>query len=419
MAHWEDTARSPADLGLAAEGGPWVLGPPRLPATAPFSGPIAALDFADAKLLIADGHPAEVEAVLGHLRNAGYDRLVLADPAGVVDRILEESPDAILLDLDGPRISGLATLRKIRGDRRIGHLPVLLLTPPDQREMMVRALDLGATDFVLKPVDFVQLLPRVRSALVLKAHHDQIERFDERVESRVRERTAEMARTRLELIHCLGRAAEYRDNDTGRHVMRVGRYAGIVARQLGMDARTVELIELAAPLHDLGKLGIPDAILLKPGKLDPEEFEIMRKHCSLGKRAFEPMSLDQWQFFQAHTRLGGEILEAAKSPVLEMASRIALTHHEKWDGSGYPLGLAGDDIPIEGRIAAVADVFDALSSRRVYKPAIPLHECFKLMSAERGRHFDPRVLDAFIARREEIVQTRIELADLDEPYKRG
>ncbi len=419
MTEWEDTACSPADLGLGVEGGSWVPGPPGFSAPEPSSRPVVAPHFAEAKLLIADGHPAEVEAVLRHLRSAGYNRLVLADPGAVVERTLEESPDAVLLDLDGPQIGGLATLRKIRAERRIGHVPVLLLSAPSQREMMVRALDLGATDFVLKPVDFVQLLPRVRSALAIKAHHDHRVQFDERVEQRVRERTAELARTQLELIHCLGRAAEYRDNDTGRHVMRVGRYAGIVARQLGMDHRTVELIELAAPLHDLGKLGIPDAILLKPAKLDSAEFEIMRRHCSLGKRAFEPMSLDQWQFFQAHTRLGGEILEAAKSPVLEMASRIALTHHEKWDGTGYPLGLAGEDIPIEGRITAVADVFDALSSRRVYKPAIPLHECFTLMSAERGKHFDPRVLDAFIARHEEIVQTRIELADLDEPYKRG
>jgi putative two-component system response regulator len=419
MTQLEDVAYCPTEPGVEAGGGSWVTGPPGPSATAQLSGPTVAPELAEAKLLIADGPPAEVEAVLGHLRNAGYTRLVLADPTAVVERILEESPDAVLLDLDGPRISGLATLRKIRGDRRIGHVPVLMLTPPDQREMMVRALDLGATDFVAKPVDFVQLLPRVRGALAIKGHHDQRVQFESRVERRVRERTAELARTRLELIHCLGRAAEYRDNDTGRHVMRVGRYAGIVARQLGMDLRTVELIGLAAPLHDLGKLGIPDAILLKPGKLGPEEFEVMRKHCSLGKRAFEPMSLDQWQFFQAHTRLGGEILEAAKSPVLEMASRIALTHHEKWDGTGYPLGLAGEDIPVEGRITAVADVFDALSSRRVYKPAIPLHECFKLMSAERGRHFDPRVLDAFLACHEEIVQTRIELADLDEPYKRA
>jgi len=195
--------------------------------------------------------------------------------------------------------------------------------------------------------------------------------------------------------------------------MRVGRYAGMIARKLGLDENLVELIEHAAPLHDMGKIGIPDAILLKPGKLTPEEYEVMQKHSVFGKRTFQPMSNDEWRAFQSHTFLGEMIMGVDSSPLITMAAKIALTHHEKWDGSGYPLGLAGEEIPLPGRITSVADVFDALSSRRPYKPAWPLDRCFAAMEAGRGKHFDPVVLDAFSACREEIVQIRMKFADTE------
>jgi putative two-component system response regulator len=190
----------------------------------------------------------------------------------------------------------------------------------------------------------------------------------------------------------LARAAEYRDDDTGHHVIRVGKYARLVAKQLGMDAESLDIIEQAAQLHDVGKIGIPDDVLRKPGKLSESEFEVIQKHCGFGKRILQRMSPGEEQAMRRHADFGAEILKTSPSPILDMATRIALTHHEWWDGSGYPLGLKGDNIPLEGRITAVADVFDALSTKRCYKDAFPIEKCFAIMEEGRGRQFDPRIL---------------------------
>ncbi len=281
-----------------------------------------------------------------------------------MEMIAREMPDVILLDVMMPEISGLDILRMIREDQRLAHLPTIVLTAADSEETRIEALDLGATDFLSKPVNAAELVVRVRNALLVKAHHDYLKDHARELARQVRERTAELAASRLELIHCLARAAEYRDNETGRHVVRVGRYAEIIAENLNLDEETVELIRHAAPLHDMGKIGIPDAILLKPGKLTPEEMEIMRRHSVYGQRTFEPMSGDEWKTLKSHTFLGEMIMDVKSSPLVTMAAKIALTHHEKWDGSGYPLGLVGEAIPLAARITAVADVFDALSSKR-------------------------------------------------------
>ena len=182
---------------------------------------------------------------------------------------------------------------------------------------------------------------------------------------------------------------------------------------MGLEPEFVELIGHASPLHDMGKVGIPDAILLKPGTLSPDEFEVMQRHCVYGKRTFEPMSRDEWRMFKSHTFLGEMIMDVRSSPIITMAAKIALTHHEKWDGSGYPMGLSGEDIPLAGRITAVADVFDALSSKRPYKPAFPLDRCFAIMEEGRASRFDPQVLDAFLAAREDIVEVRMEYIDVE------
>ena len=374
----------------------------------------ASTRLAVAKIMIVDDEPINVKVVRRYLSDAGYRNFVTTtSPSEVPSLLGKERPDALLLDIVMPEVSGLDILRQIRADPHHAHLPVVILTAVDDRDTMVCALELGATDFLRKPIDSVELVPRVRNALVVKAHHDHLESHALQLEKQVLERTAELSASRLEVIHCLARAAEYRDNDTGRHVIRVARYVRVIAEQLGLDSATVELFELAAPLHDIGKLGVPDAILLKPGKLDPEEFEVMQRHCALGKRTFEPMSQLEWESIKAHTRVGEKILNVAPSPIITVASRIALTHHERWDGSGYPLGLAGADIPLEGRITAVADVFDALSTKRPYKPALPLDQCFAVMEEGRARHFDPDILDAFFAGREEIVSVRLSFADLD------
>ena len=370
------------------------------------------VDVETARIMIVDDEPINIKVVRRYLIEAGYRNFFTTTlPVQAATMIVENEPDVILLDIVMPAVSGLDILANIRADTRLAYIPVLILTASDDRETRVQALNLGATDLLAKPVDAVELIPRVRNALLVKSHHNHLVHQAEELERQVAQRTAELARSRLEVIHCLGRAAEYRDNETGRHVMRVGRYVGIIARHLGMEPSHVEILEIAAPLHDLGKLGIPDAILLKPGKLSPPEFEIMQEHCRLGERTFEPLSPSEWDAYRHHTSLGEKILEVAASPILEMAARIALTHHEKWDGSGYPEGLSGEEIPIEGRITAVADVFDALSNARPYKPAFPLERCFAIIEDGRGKHFDSRVVDAFFACREKILAVKTELAD--------
>jgi putative two-component system response regulator len=307
----------------------------------------------------------------------------------------------------------MTILRRIREDERLAPIPTIVLTASCNEQTRMEALELGATDFLSKPVNAAELVVRVRNTLLVKAHHDHLKSYAQELEQKVRQRTAELATSRLELIHCLARAAEFRDNETGRHVVRVGRYAEVIARKLGLDEEFVELIAHAAPLHDMGKVGIPDAILLKPGKLTPDEFEIMQKHSRYGKCTFEPMSCDEWRTFKSHTFLGEMIMGVESSPVIALAAKIALTHHERWDGTGYPLGLAAEDIPLAGRITAVADVFDALSSKRPYKAAIPLDRCFAIVQAASGTQFDPRVVDAFLACREAVVEIRMNHADMD------
>jgi putative two-component system response regulator len=228
----------------------------------------------------------------------------------------------------------------------------------------------------------------------------------------VQKRTAELAASREEVILCLARAGEFRDNETGNHVVRVGRFVGVIAHELGYSEDRVKILEQAAQLHDVGKIGIPDEILLKPGRLDPEEYEFMQRHCLFGRKIIERMPASEMDRFRKHSELGARLLNVQSSPVLGVAALIALTHHEWWDGSGYPLGLAGEDIPLEGRMAAVADVYDALSTKRPYKNAIPRKECFAMMEKDRGKHFDPKVLDAFFRRRQEIIQIQIDCADM-------
>ena len=325
--------------------------------------------------------------------------------------ISEEKPDVILLDLLMPQLNGLEILRRLQDDGELSQIPVIVLTAAVNERNNLEALELGAVDFLTKPVNSAELVLRVRNALLVKAHQDHLKFFVQELDRQVRFQTKELIDSRQEMIHCLVRAAEYRDNETGKHVVRVGRYAGIVARHLEMPEEFVELLEYAAPLHDMGNVGVPDEILLKPGKLTLDEFEIMQKHCIYGKCIFEPMSQDEWQAFQVQSLLGGMTMTSKSSSIISMAAKIALTHHEKWDGTGYPLGLAGDSIPMAGRITAVADVFDALSSKRPYKQAFPIDQCFEILQEAGGTHFDPRVLNAFLECREEIVKVRLELDD--------
>lgn len=351
-------------------------------------------------ILIIDDEPVTTAVVGRWLERAGYNRITPSNDAStVLPLIAAQQPDLVLLDVVMPPFNGLDILAEIRERYGWMPLPVIILTAETDLATRRRALTLGATDFLTKPVDEVELLLRVRNALILKAHHDHLKSHTELLEEAVKARTATLLRAQEEIIHCLAQAGEYRDSDTGRHVIRVGRYAGVIARQLGLSNDFTELLQQAAPLHDVGKIGVPDDILLKPGPLSEAQIAVMREHCLLGKRICEPEA-----FHHDHDR-------RSVLPVLRLASEICLTHHERWDGSGYPQGLAGEQIPIAARITAVADAFDAMSQKRAYKAPLPLERCLERIQEGSGTHFDPAVVAAFMASLDQILAVYMELSD--------
>lgn len=368
----------------------------------------------DSKVMIVDDEIVNIQIVKAYLEDEGFDNFITTvESTAAIGMVRDQRPDIVLLDINMPNVSGLEILETMQSDDELSLIPTVILTASNDPETKLKALRYGASDFLAKPVDPSELMLRVENVLAVKAYQDHLAKYSEQLEKQVRLRTAELVRSRQEAIHCLARAGEYRDDDTGHHVIRVGRYSALIARQLGFPEEAVELIEQAAQLHDVGKIGIPDAILHKPGKLDPLEFEMIREHCSIGRRIINPLSHEESIRLKSHTSVGMQIMGSTSSPVLKLAAVIASTHHEKWDGSGYPKGLAGNAIPIEGRIVAVADVFDALSSARPYKDAFSIEKCMQILLDGRGSHFDPRVLDAFMKRKEEAMRIREEYTQSD------
>ncbi len=381
----------------------------------PFESPLVPIaDRTTAHIAIIDDEPLNIQVAQKLLQDAGYRRFVTTSNASeALDLLLSDPPDLVLLDILMPGVSGMEILKCLRATPATRHIPVLILTMVTDGRVRYEAIRLGATDFLTKPVDAHELAARVRNALVTKNYHDRLASEKAKLEQVVKQRTDELATSRREVVHLLARAAEYRDDETGRHVIRVGLHAGVIARGLGFDDEEVELLELAAQLHDLGKLAIPDAILHKPEKLDSKQLELMRTHCGIAKKIMQPLAEEEWRILKTHRRGGAKLMQVHNSPLLKLATRIAQTHHEWWDGTGYPLGLAGDDIPIEGRITAVADVFDALSSVRPYKDAYPREKCFAMLEEGRGTHFDPKVLDAFFEHKDDVIQIQLRYMDVD------
>ncbi len=373
-----------------------------------------------AKIMIVDDEPLNVMTFRQHLKLEGYENFVTtSDAREALHLIRQERPDVLLLDIRMPEISGLDILRVIGLDPVLQHTPVLILTAASDPATRKQALDLGASDFLQKPIEPNELIPRVRNAIVIKKHFDMASSEAARLEQQIERRTRQLEATRQQLILCLARAAEHRDNDTGNHVIRVGRYTTIIARQMGYPENRLEMLEQAAQLHDVGKIGIPDAILFKPGKLGMDEYDLMKKHCALGRQIIEPISEKEWNILKTHTRIGESMLHVRSSSLLMLAARIAQTHHERWDGLGYPLGLLKEDIPLEGRIVAVADVFDALSSKRPYKDPFPRQRCFDILREGRGTQFDPAVIDAFFDCADEIVEIQLLLMDEEDRIPKG
>jgi putative two-component system response regulator len=332
--------------------------------------------FRSAPILVVDSEEASLCVLHEILAGAGFENVTATtDPGEVLQLCLWKEPDVILLDLHMPSLDGLSVLADLRATvGEPGGVAVIATTGHCSVDAKHAAFGLGARDFITKPFDAQEVILRIRCQLETRFLHRAIRQQNELLEERVRERTWELHRAQLEMLERLALAGEYRDDDTGEHAKRVGRLAAQIADELRLPAEEVELIWRAATLHDIGKIGVSDAILLKPGKLTPDEMRVMKRH----------------------TRIGAEILSGGRSAYVRMAERIALTHHEWWDGSGY-MGLRGEDIPIEGRIVAIADVFDALIHERPYKSAWSVEAAVTHIVALRGRHFEPRVVDAFLA----------------------
>ncbi|HEX7118015.1 MAG TPA: HD domain-containing phosphohydrolase [Longimicrobiales bacterium] len=328
------------------------------------------------KIVVVDDDPAMIRLLGRILSRAGYANVrSTTDPHEAIELCAGGAADLVILDLHMPDVDGFTVLERIgRQTPADTYVPVLVVTGDVSPCTRQRALSGGAKDFLTKPFDAPEVLLRVRNLLETRHIHCQLLRQNELLEEAVRQRTIELDEARVEILERLAKAAEYRDDETRRHTERVGIYAARLARALGLDEDVVQTIRRAAPLHDLGKIGIPDQILLKPGALTPEEAAVMR----------------------THTTIGAEILSGSRVPTLGMAAAIALCHHEHWDGSGYPRGLAGEAIPLPARIVAVADFYDALAHDRPYRHAWPIPEIMDELRRQAGRQFDPRVVEAFL-----------------------
>ena len=363
------------------------------------------------RILFVDDEPHILDSLKRtlHGHRTCWDMVFCACPQKALAQLENESFDLVISDIGMPVIDGLELLRRMQQSPRTREIPVIILTGQAERTLKREALELGATDLLNKPVDAADLVARIRSALRLKGVQDELRVQNENLERKVHERTRQLSQSRLNLIWRLAKASEYRDEDTGNHVVRVGCYSRAIARAMGLDRQFVERLFLTAPLHDIGKIGIPDAILLKPGKLTPDEWTVMQQHCAIGAKILREQS-KAMSLFQASQEAAHEE-ESDNDPLIKMAASIALFHHEKWDGSGYPHRTAGEDIPLEARIVAISDVLDALLSERPYKRAFSEDEALSIIAKGVGGHFDPEVHEAFDRALEDIRQIRAEFAD--------
>jgi len=342
-----------------------------------------------AKILVVDDEDRNLRLMELLLTSFGYDVLTASNGEEALEMVHDIPPDVILLDVMMPKIDGFEVAKRLKREEETKIIPIVMVTALNEVEDRVKALEAGADDFLNKPVDKTELRARVQSLVKVKAFNNYMRNYQKDLETEVAKRTIQLRKALkklkevyLESIRHLCRAAEYRDENTGDHIKRMSLYTCAVARKMGLNKQTVENLLYTAPMHDVGKIGIPDYILLKLAELHDKEWEIMKQH----------------------TIIGAKILAGSDAKFIKLAQTIALTHHEKWDGSGYPKGLEGSKIPLVGRIAAIADVFDALTSRRPYRmKPFPLEEAFNYIKKERGRHFDPETVDAFFAVKDQIL----------------
>ncbi len=347
------------------------------------------------EILVVDDKPQNIALLEAYLAPQGYAIVTAASGQEALEKLGDNQIELVLLDVTMPGMDGFEVTRRIRLNAAHRLLPIILITALRETEDRVKGIEAGCDDFISKPFDKMELLARVRSLLKVKAYNDLLGNYRSELEAEVGSRTEDLKQAyqrikaaSLETIYRLSMAAECKDENTGAHIQRMSRYSAAVARRMGLDEGTVETILYAAPMHDLGKIGIPDRILLKPAKLDPGEWEVMKQHTVIGAR----------------------ILGGSDAAFIKLGETIALSHHEKWDGSGYPCNLGGAEIPIASRIAAIADVFDALTTCRHYKESFSEGMSLAIIREGRGIDFDPEVVDAFFAIESEILAIKRQYA---------
>jgi putative two-component system response regulator len=369
------------------------------------------------KLVCVDDEPLILELLERMVRLRGLDWAVTSftDSLAAWEFLRGGDADVIVTDVVMPNLTGPELVKLLRENEATRDTPVVVVTGLHESSLKRQVLDLGATDLLGKPIQPDDLIARLKSALRLKQCQDALKRQNEHLEQMVNERTRQLQASRIEIIWRLAKAAEFRDEQTGSHVLRVAHYSRIVAQALCQSRHFVETLFLSAPLHDLGKIGIADAILHKPGELTDEERRQMRMHCEIGERILsQPKNAQQLIAFSGATG-PDEVFFSNEDPVLQMAREIAACHHEHWDGRGYPRGLAGPAIPLSARITAIADVYDALTSARSYKAAQDSAGALRMIAAESGKHFDPMVYDAFLRSKDQIEEIRLRLSDNNPP----
>ncbi len=342
-----------------------------------------------ATILVVDDTPANIDVLSEVLRPFYKVRAALSGEKALSIAVANPKPDMILLDVMMPGMDGLETCRRLKSNPATTSIPVIFVTAMSEEQDEERGLQMGAVDYVTKPISPSIVLARVKTHLALYRHNVELEK-------KVQERTEEVAQTRFEIIRRLGRAAEFRDNETGLHVIRMSHYSRIIAQAYSGYGEWSELVFNSAPMHDVGKIGVPDGILLKPGQLSPEEWEIMRQH----------------------PEIGANILGNNTHELMAMSCEIAMYHHEKWDGSGYPAKLIGENIPVSARVIAIADVFDALTTERPYKKSWTVSDAVQFVNDQSGKHFDPKLLECFNARFDDILQVKEKYAEEPSPFYR-
>ncbi|HAG40274.1 Cyclic di-GMP phosphodiesterase response regulator RpfG [Pseudoalteromonas sp. P1-30] len=321
------------------------------------------MDFSNDKprILIVDDEPANLKVMREVLGNQ-YRMSFAKSGAAALALLEKEQPKLILLDIMMPDMNGFEVCEILKSTPALSHIPIIFVTALGDESDEFKGFELGAVDYITKPISPAIVRARVKTHLSLV-------------------QAEQLKQAHVDLVHRLGRAAEYKDTDTGEHIARMSQYSKLLALEFGMGEQQAELLRQAAPMHDVGKIGIPDAILLKPGRLTPDEFDHMKQHAAIG----------------------AQILANSSSPLLQLAHKLAIEHHEKWDGSGYPNGLKGEQISVEGRIVAIADVFDALTSKRPYKEAWGVEEALEHMQAQAGKHFDPHLINLFVNKLDAII----------------